>query len=797
MRRAATAAWRAAALPSARPISSVARPAPAPAAVRNFSSSSPSNFFFRKPTKSTGELARELLDTKKQDRPDLLAKLYPAYVDSLKLSSSASASSSSRRTRPPLDHAELHSLLRFAATTNRFALALRIFNDLPTVHSLSQTPGDHHLLVLAMSRTGRLAQAQQYLLDLERTYGFKPHISDWNVLLGGYRSKGDLDSMARVVELMRSPEFGTEPNVVSYNTFLSALFEQGKLAEVRALVGEMRSRQDVASNVWTETALLTGFLDAGELASAREVRDRLAGMVEDGLNKGKDEARDDTAALNALIKFEAADRGFRAGVKLAGKYAEMGVELNLRTVTTLAQEGAKTVASAEEGVRLVEGLEELLPDGRRAERHAWSAVIVALTRRAAGADEALKLYHLARDRGVQPDSQMVQPLLDTVLSSPPSPDPDEDPLFLAKSLYEDLSTSSRSYSIAPDAHIYSTLLLACASPPSSSPLTPPDLDWSRTLIADMKSRSLKLDGPTTVRVILALQRGTKSWEEAFSVYDTLRALDPSVLDLVAYNTLLHGFVHLVPPLQADIPAPSPLVNEFLSDMRRTSYPPDSTTYALLLTYYSRAAPAGPAARQTITHLHSLLKLDVHLDPDTALFNALMAAYSHTRAYGKAFGVWDSMVANQRSGVAGVDETSLSVFLDTCGWEGGVQGEQRGRHVWEELEKGWFPAKGLRRNKKNWDSWVEALCRWGRFEEAEEAVFGRMVGEEVKEGAAPRATTETVETLLRFARRQGKEAHERVARRLREERPDLWAHPSVRRVAEEERWEEQTEERKDE
>ncbi|GAA5902247.1 hypothetical protein JCM6882_000484 [Rhodosporidiobolus microsporus] len=775
-------------------------------AVRNFASSSPSAFWFSKPTKTTGELGRELLDAKEQDRPDLLAKLYPNYVDSL---TSSSSSSSSSPTNAPLSHEELHSLLRFAATTNRFTLALRIFNDLPTVHALPQTPGDHHLLVLAMTRTGRLARAQQYLVNLEKTYGIRPHVSDWNVLLGGYRRKGDLDSMARTVELMRSPEYETEPNVVSYNTFISALFEQGKIADVRALVGEMRKR-NIVGDVWTETALLTGFLDAKEFSSAREVRDRLSATIEDGLRKGKDEERDDTAALNALIKFETADRGLRAGVKLAGKYAALGVELNQRTLTTLAQEGAKTVTTADEGVQLVEGLEELLAGGVQADRHAWSAVIVALALERGDADEALKLYHLARDRGVVPDSQMVQPILDALLSSPPPPsssdaDADysassEDPLLPVKLLYDDLSTASRSFSTAPDASIYTTLLLACASPPplsASSPSTP-DLEWARVLIADMKSRSLRLDRPAASRCMLALMAGAQTWDEAFALYDTVRALDPTVYDLDAYNALLHGFVHLVPPAQASVPAPSPLVNEFLSDMRRSSHPPNSTTYALLLTYYSRAAPPGAAARQTIAHLHSLLKLDVHLDPDKALFNALMAAYSHTKAFNKAFGVWDAMVANQRAGAsagaggggagaAGVDETSLSIYLDTCGWEGTSVGQQRARKVWDELDKGWFV--GLKkRNRKNWDAWVEALCRWGCWDEAEAAVFEKMVGTgagegERGDGAAPKATRETVETLLRFAKRAGVKRQERIVERVRRERPDLWEQAGTRVVAE--------------
>ncbi|BGP15246.1 hypothetical protein JCM10213_000711 [Rhodosporidiobolus nylandii] len=777
MRRAASVAWRAAHLPSALRTPSTALRPPI-AAARNFSSTPAPSFFFRKPAKSVGELGQELLDARAKDRPDVLSKLYPAYVDAYKQQSTSPSSSSSgwgsgnKQARPPLSHAELESLLRYAASTGRFHLALKLFNDLAAVFALTPSPLDHHNLVMAMCRSGRTNKAKQWLEDMPGTFGLRAHVSDWNVLLGAYRRQRDLPAMARVVDDMRAS--GVEPNVVSYNTFISALFDAGKLDEVRRLVGEMRDR-GVEGDLSTETALLTGFLDAAELGSAREVFARLSRAVDAALAKGKHAAFDDTAAVNALIKFEAADKGFRAGMRLAEKYRDVGVALNQRSLHTLVSEGAKTVGSAEQGVQLIEEVERLAGRDAGAERHAWSAVIRALAREGGGGvDEARRLYQLARDRSVQPDSKMVQPLLSALLS-PSAGGVLEENLSAAKELYDDLSTSSRAFSTAPDASIYTTLLRACADPAH------PDLAWSRALVADMITRGIRLEGAAVVFHIVALMRAAETWDEAFASYDTIRALDPTVLDLGSYNAILSGFTSLSPPSSGGEPAPAPLVQEFLSDMRVSQHPPNSHTYALLLTYYSRAPGATPA---TIAHLHSLIKLDVHLDPDTALFNALMAAYSHTRAWAAAYRVWDSIVANSAGG-RGVqlDERTLSIFLDTCGYDGSPEARRRGRAVWADLEAGRLP---LQRNRKNWETWLECLARWDGWKawyEVEEIVFERMSG---KEPGVPRATVETAQTILKMARRDGQDRVERIAERLRSNRLDLYE--QVRELALLPRWE---------
>ncbi|GAA5882144.1 hypothetical protein JCM16303_005628 [Sporobolomyces ruberrimus] len=777
------------------------RPRPRPAysltatpAARPFSSSTSNPFFFRRPEIAPSQIVQDLTRAASDGRPDLVAKLYPSLVDAYK-SSSSSLTSSSSSAGPILTQRKLQGYMRSIAQSNRINLLLRMFQDLSTVFNFTPSPLDHHLLVMGLVNSGKMIKATRWLDSIEQTHGLKPHVSDFNLILQGWRRKKDLYEMRSLVQNVMRDKHGIEPNVVTYNTFISALFEQGgKLDEVRKLVREMEENR-IEPDLYTETALLTGYLDAGELGSAREVQKRLAPVVTKAANSGGllDSTKYDTAMVNALLKYEARVEGFESAVDLAEKYKRGGVPLDNWTLNSLLVEGSQDLRKAEEGVRLIEQLEDLVE--LQADRRAWSVVIneMARSRQGGGIDEALNLYYLARDRSIDPDTTMIHPLVEALLT--PSPTPES--FAIAKALYEDLSTSnalsSRDFSLDQQP-IYALLLRACADPSTL------DISYSRTLISDMKARGIKLDSTAAMSHIESLMRASSSYEEAFESYDELRALDPSVLSsTTAYNSVLSTFLSLSFPSSSSSPpptAPPPLVMEFLSDMRKSSHPANSITYSILLTYYSRTSSASPSL---IEHLHSLIKLDINFDPDTALFNSLMSAYSRVGAFNQTFRIWETMLINTKSGSSigatgggiGPDQRSVSILLDACGWNRSKDAKTRGRRVWNDLG-----TKRIRivRNKKNWDTWIECLCRWGEIDEAT-----RVATEEMGVEGNSRADKDTFEVLIKFSRTFGREKWEEVRGKvfglrpdLREELKDVGGEPGLRELEEEASRQEQEE-----
>ncbi|GAA5832070.1 hypothetical protein JCM3766R1_003706 [Sporobolomyces carnicolor] len=757
--------------------------------VRWMRSSEPRSFFFRRPTVSPAQVAQDIQNAARDGRPDLVAKLYPSLVEAYQSTSSSSSAAASI-----VSHRTLQTLMRSVAQSNRPALALKMFQDLAAVFNLTPTALDHHLVVLAFCTAGKMLKATKWLDSLEQTHGIKPHVSDLNLVVQGWRRKRDLYEMRQFVDRVMRLRHGIEPNVVTYNTFISALFENGaKVDDVRQLLSEMRDR-GVERDVYTETALLTGYLDAGELASAKEVQKRLSSAVMAAVQSGiVDPTRYDTATVNALLKYEAVMHGFDKAVRLAEKFGDEGVPLDLWTLNSLLVEGSKGIETAQRGVRLVEDLEDLVEV--RADKRSWSIVINSLARNrtdeggGGGIDEALKLYQSARDREIDPDTTMIHPLVERLLSPNPTPAS----FATARSLYEDLSTTAMARDVAPEQPIYALLLRACADPATL------DVAYSRTLIADMKARGIKLESTTAMHHIVSLMRASSSFEEAFESYDELRALDPSIFSSTTeYNHVLDAFLSLSFPSSSSMPAPTAppaLVMEFLSDMRKSSLPANSATYSTLLTYYSRASSAST---QLVERLHSLIKLDVNLDPDTALFNSLMAAYSRVGAYHQVYRIWETLLVNSnrsrrpaaaagiardgdrldepvaattsdgRGGQRGVgpDQRSLTVLLDTCAWDRSVEAQRRARRVWTQD----VHTLGIKRNKKHWDTWVECLCRWGRphLAEATEVAVDDMNGTRGR----PRADRATFEVLIKFARAFGKDEWLATRERVFATRPDL-------------------------
>ncbi|SCZ98955.1 BZ3500_MvSof-1268-A1-R1_Chr7-1g09329 [Microbotryum saponariae] len=713
---------------------------------RSFSSSSRSTFIFnrRPPPPTASKLLSELNDARQQERLDLIGKLYPKFVKAARdeteqLAANREATRGTPAPPPVFDHARLRAVLAFVASTDRLDLLMRMFTDL---HSLRIQPGrvDHHLLLRGLCKAGKTDAALKWIERMPDTYSVTPIVKDWNVIISGFRRAKQLDRVRATIERMR--QFDKRPDVYTYNIAISAAFEADEIAQVRELVQEMQEAE-IEADAWTETALLSGFVDKGELASAKIVHRRLVRVINEEM-VGKPSWERDVAAVNAVIAYACASEGVKAGVQTTNRYRDQGFIPDAWTLNTLIKYGSKQVDTVEAAIELIEHIEDVT--GSVGDRRSWALLIHRLLRASSGGlDQALGLYQEMRDRSVPISSSIVQPLIDGLLSQPSSQS-----LASAKALYEDLAQASKSYKLGPDHSIYITLLRACAS------RAHPDLAFSRTLVADMRERGIKLDGTSATWHIIGLMRASSSYEEAFTAYDQIRALDASVYDLQSYNTILSAFTSLKFENAEDSDsAPPKIILEFLSDMRYSNCPADSATYSLLLSYYSRAPSTSTS---TIVHLHSLIKLDSSLDPDTPLFNSLMGAYARVGAYSTAYRIWDTLRINAGRGPGPkVDDRSVSIYLDTCGFDGSSEARKRGEDVWASLEKSKFV--GVMRNEKHWSSWVEALCRWGRYDEAEKVVFS-------KEGRS-RGGLGMVETLVKMSREDGPERAEKILELVKE------------------------------
>ncbi|CAE6450818.1 hypothetical protein ACGC1H_006574 [Rhizoctonia solani] len=217
------------------------------------------------------------------------------------------------------------------------------------------------------------------------------------------------------------------------------------------------------------------------------------------------------------------------------------------------------------------------------------------------------------------------------------------------------------------------------------------------------------------------------------------------------------------------PPPAALYYEIMRDMQRAGYSIQQTEYSAILRAYANTCLAPPEETDSTTNemlpkqtrnvatsatlarahnshvlehiqrIHTLLKLDTNLTPDTELLNSLMLAYGHAGAIENVLAIWDQM-ADRRWGSA-----SASIVIDALG-RSGRSNLNRARMLWDSLRR----YHGSKLTVNIYTSWVEALCRLGEFAEAERVVFVDMRGH-------VRPDEKTLRTLVSFAWRVGRQA----------------------------------------
>ncbi|CAE6431098.1 unnamed protein product [Rhizoctonia solani] len=232
---------------------------------------------------------------------------------------------------------------------------------------------------------------------------------------------------------------------------------------------------------------------------------------------------------------------------------------------------------------------------------------------------------------------------------------------------------------------------------------------------------------TSVEAILGRRTEVYAPPPAALYYEIMRDMQRAGYDIqpAEYSTVLRAYANscLTPPDESE-----PVPNETFSNRAGNI----TATTALARAHNSHVL-------EHIQRMHTLLKLDTNLTPDTALLNSLMLAYGHAGAIENVLAIWDQIRDR------GWDNASVSIVIDSLGRSGRAN-LVRARNLWDLLRR----RHGSKLKVNNYTSWVEALCRLGEFAEAERVVFVDMQGN-------VRPDEKTLRTLASFAWRVGRQA----------------------------------------
>ncbi|KAI8329965.1 hypothetical protein BC941DRAFT_441742 [Chlamydoabsidia padenii] len=189
--------------------------------------------------------------------------------------------------------------------------------------------------------------------------------------------------------------------------------------------------------------------------------------------------------------------------------------------------------------------------------------------------------------------------------------------------------------------------------------------------------------------------------------------------------------------------------ELFKDMRQLRISPSVHTYTAMLHWCGQCGDLNGLEK-----VHRLIKMDMALDPDVGIYNALMDGYNRTDQIDQVLYLWDVMVTS------GYDNITISIVLDACGHHGQVK---RGHAIWSFLQK----STTIRLSTNNYNSYIEFLCRVGgsyeqRWNQAYDVVTLNMLP---ISNTVPLPDDKTFNTLFSFARKYGLDRNKGIMDKL--------------------------------
>ncbi|CEI90290.1 hypothetical protein RMCBS344292_04618 [Rhizopus microsporus] len=182
--------------------------------------------------------------------------------------------------------------------------------------------------------------------------------------------------------------------------------------------------------------------------------------------------------------------------------------------------------------------------------------------------------------------------------------------------------------------------------------------------------------------------------------------------------------------------------KLFNDMRPLQIQPSTHIYTAML-----HACGQNRDEYVLEHVYQLIKVDLYLDPDIGIYNALMDAYNRIGDGRTVLDIWQQLVSSAPPNVA-VDQASVSIVLDSCGHNGYMH---RAPSIWN-----WLKRTGFELNTNNYNSYIECLCRipgrvgWDRALRLMKEDM-RVPGDEISD--KPLIEEKTFNTLISFAKKK--------------------------------------------
>lgn len=643
---------------------------------------------------------------------------------------------------------QLFLLVRRGKRPADLAFLSNIVGTMESKLGIAPQPFEYHALMYAYGVHQQPDRAYQLLQEM-RDRGLSPSIYSYNTLLGCYKRAGDEEGALRLLDEMFDHDI--RPDVGTYNTLIH-LFASKNKSKAYELYEQMQL-QGVKPDAYTYSTLLT--------LATKDRNVKVGDEIYNQLLQG-DRSELDITTVNSMLayKVNAAD-DFNGALDLYHEIPSRFPDIKPDIVTyNLMLDACLKLNNAGLAHRIHADMKKAgcLPDV------ITYGTLMDAEARLGDINGAIKLFEKMTEGGIEPNDRILSCL--AVLAAKETSTVEQ--VHRVNEIVKQYAESVRLNMIA-----YNNLLSGLARHGSS-------VQAQELYDRVFRNRVQDTDITTFTNLILAYVNNGLV-DDAMDIYYELRnyqdspnaAKHPIRLDTTFYTVLISALTRLsgeeAAPIAQGRPAPNYVYTvgdgpdrtayldgdsqpslltalALFDDMRRLLIRPDAHVYTAIL-----HACAHYRDVHVLEQIHKLIRMDLYLDPDTAMYNALMNAYNRMGDGHTVMQMWDTLSLSSAPEAA-IDQVTLSIVLDSCGHNGY---QYKAKSIWRQAKR-----IGLQLNTNNYNSYIECLCRMKGRKGWDEA--WRIMSEEMRRpgdrhstlDSRPVINEKTVNTLISFARKKG-------------------------------------------
>jgi pentatricopeptide repeat protein len=662
-------------------------------------------------------------------------------------------------SRSPNEQEVLNDLVSLAESgrTDDIALLQAVLETFPAQCNLEITASTHAAIFDSFIASGNSPAALRWLETMSTKPGqVSPSLPQWHAWIEAF---GCFHQDTQFPFLFKSiAASGCQPTLETYSIAFTAMFRAKyppKDAAVRKLL-----RGAYRTGVPHDEGIISSIAEGYTAHRMVPVAEQMRTSYEKLYNRQTDPHADAVV----LLKRSYAQGKHRATAD-AERLQSQGFTPTPQTLRVLLAESTSV-----SDIRFWENTLRVQADVR-----AWLLVIQNCIQQTRSPDRAFQVYKEYIAGGMTPTSKLVDPVIRLLCMKTLRP-PKESDVDRALLIYADLFHATESGE--PLAPIYNSLVSALVSTRNTRKYFPKAL----SLLEDMKSRGVEMDSMTATSITILLLRSSSTPTEAFQAYkQTFKRPDGTLaLDAEGYVAVLNVFCRLTfgkDNIHTAIPAWEQYF-EIVKDMREAGFPVNVKVYSIILqqlgfaatkimglpsqelqegSYYYKPPPGDvadiPSIQRAMRRIHQILLTDAAVQPDTIAWNTLMDAYQRAGCLREAYRIWESLWLSRS-----FDNASISIMADACGHAGA---HEEAVQIFPRIMK-----SGFKMNVRNWNAWLECLCRLNRVREAVEVLCNEM-----GQNGNVEPNEDSVRVILRFAR--GKPGESEMKGRVERRHPELW------------------------